>query len=170
MDFNNTRRKLAIASWSAPREGNIYGKLTLDATEALAYIEWLRAKTGDDRDGAVEFTMSGNMQLMNSNSVTLAAELRGWSPPIFIPDTALGRAERARSLSRWATDAAGNRKTVGDGRPVERVLLVGLHDHILFTPDAAVAEFAQEARRSGWRPVARIALPGGGAVEVLVRG
>ncbi len=144
-----------------------------------AAAQWRRANSAierelraiyDDRDGAVEFTMSGNMQLMNSNSVTLAAELRGWSPPIFIPDTALGRAERARSLSRWATDAAGNRKTVGDGRPVERVLLVGLHDHILFTPDAAVAEFAQEARRSGWRPVARIALPGGGAVEVLVRG
>ena len=28
----STRRKLAIASWSAPQEGNIYGKLTVDAT------------------------------------------------------------------------------------------------------------------------------------------
>lgn len=39
-----TRQKLAIASWSAPQEGNIYGKLTVDATQALAYIEHLRAK------------------------------------------------------------------------------------------------------------------------------
>lgn len=41
------RRKLAIATWSAPREGNIYGKVTLDATEALKYIEHLRVTTGE---------------------------------------------------------------------------------------------------------------------------
>ena len=41
------RRKLAIATWSAPREGNIYGKLTVDATQALAYIQWLRETTGE---------------------------------------------------------------------------------------------------------------------------
>lgn len=46
-EFNHVRRKLAIASWAAPREGNIYGKLTIDATEALAYVEWLRRKTGE---------------------------------------------------------------------------------------------------------------------------
>lgn len=43
----STRRKLAIASWSSPREGNIYGKLTVDATEALAYIEHVRRTTGE---------------------------------------------------------------------------------------------------------------------------
>lgn len=42
-----TRRKLAIASWSAPSEGNIYGKLTIDATKALRYIEDVRARTGE---------------------------------------------------------------------------------------------------------------------------
>jgi pyruvate dehydrogenase E2 component (dihydrolipoamide acetyltransferase) len=41
------RRKLAIATWSAPSEGNIYGKLTLDATEVLAYIAWLRETSGE---------------------------------------------------------------------------------------------------------------------------
>ncbi len=41
------RRKLAIATWGPPSEGNIYGKLTLDATEALAYLEHLRATTGE---------------------------------------------------------------------------------------------------------------------------
>ncbi len=43
----STRRKLAIATWDAPREGNIYGKLTLDATEALAYIAYLRQTSGE---------------------------------------------------------------------------------------------------------------------------
>jgi pyruvate/2-oxoglutarate dehydrogenase complex dihydrolipoamide acyltransferase (E2) component len=41
------RRKLAIATWGAPREGNIYGKLTVDATEATAYIAHLRETTGE---------------------------------------------------------------------------------------------------------------------------
>jgi len=43
----STRRKLAIATWSAPREGNIYGKLTVDAGEALRYIEHVRRTTGE---------------------------------------------------------------------------------------------------------------------------
>jgi pyruvate dehydrogenase E2 component (dihydrolipoamide acetyltransferase) len=47
MGMNPTRRKLAIATWSAPAEGNIYGKLTLDAGPALAYLEHLREKTGE---------------------------------------------------------------------------------------------------------------------------
>lgn len=40
------RRKLAIASWSSPREGNIYGKLTLDATEVMKYLEEKKEQTG----------------------------------------------------------------------------------------------------------------------------
>jgi pyruvate dehydrogenase E2 component (dihydrolipoamide acetyltransferase) len=45
--MNSTRRKLAISTWDAPREGNIYGKLTVDIDEALAYIAWLREQTGE---------------------------------------------------------------------------------------------------------------------------
>lgn len=41
------RRKLAIATWSAPREGNIYGKLTVDAGPAMAWLEHLRRTTGE---------------------------------------------------------------------------------------------------------------------------
>jgi pyruvate/2-oxoglutarate dehydrogenase complex dihydrolipoamide acyltransferase (E2) component len=41
------RRKLAISSWSAPSEGNIYGKVTLDAQEALAYLAHVRETTGE---------------------------------------------------------------------------------------------------------------------------
>lgn len=44
---NSLRRKLAIASWRAPHESNIYGKLTLDATEVLAYLEQVRRETGE---------------------------------------------------------------------------------------------------------------------------
>jgi len=43
----SARRKLAIATWGDPQEGNIYGKLTLDATEATAYLEHLRRTTGE---------------------------------------------------------------------------------------------------------------------------
>lgn len=41
------RRKLAIASYAAPKEGNIYGKLVVDATPGLNYLEDLRRKTGE---------------------------------------------------------------------------------------------------------------------------
>lgn len=42
-----TRRKLAIATWGAPREGNIYGKLTVDATAALEYLDYVKQKSGE---------------------------------------------------------------------------------------------------------------------------
>ncbi len=42
---NSTRRKLVIATWSAPREGNIYGKLNVDMSEALRYLEEVRARS-----------------------------------------------------------------------------------------------------------------------------
>lgn len=41
------RRKLAIATWSSPREGNIYGKVILDARPVLKYIDKLRNETGE---------------------------------------------------------------------------------------------------------------------------
>lgn len=43
----STRRKLAIATWDGPREGNIYGKLTLDATRATEWLAQQREKTGE---------------------------------------------------------------------------------------------------------------------------
>ncbi|MES2504671.1 MAG: 2-oxo acid dehydrogenase subunit E2 [Myxococcota bacterium] len=35
------RRKLAIATWASPKEGNIYGKMTIDMTNALGYMKEL---------------------------------------------------------------------------------------------------------------------------------
>ncbi len=47
MSFHmSARRKLAIATWASPREGNIYGKLCIDMTNALKYIDHLRNTTG----------------------------------------------------------------------------------------------------------------------------
>lgn len=43
MSFHmSLRRKVAIATWNSPKEGNIYGKLTIDVTNALKYIDYLR--------------------------------------------------------------------------------------------------------------------------------
>ena len=42
-----TRRKLAIATWGPPREGNIYGKMTLDATNVVAWLQHLRETSGE---------------------------------------------------------------------------------------------------------------------------
>lgn len=47
MSALNHRRKLAIATYTSPREGNIYGKLTIDATRALAYIDYHRKQSGE---------------------------------------------------------------------------------------------------------------------------
>lgn len=48
MSFHmSIRRKIAIASWSSPREGNIYGKLSMDMTNVLKYINFLRTSTGE---------------------------------------------------------------------------------------------------------------------------
>lgn len=44
--MNPLRRKLVLATWTPPKEGNIYGKLTLDTTHASSYLNYLRNKTG----------------------------------------------------------------------------------------------------------------------------
>lgn len=46
MKTMTTRRKLAIATWKAPSEGNIYGRLALDTEQVKRYLAWLRQTTG----------------------------------------------------------------------------------------------------------------------------
>lgn len=47
MSFHmSLRRKIAIATWSSPKEGNIYGKMSIDMSNALAYIDFLRKTSG----------------------------------------------------------------------------------------------------------------------------
>jgi hypothetical protein len=109
------------------------------------------------RDATV-FTMSGNMELLNSNTLLLAAEVDGWGARIQIPDTTQPDHERAASLAPRADD----------GR--RRVLVLARHDHILFTPDRDVSSFARQARAAGWVLTERFHMPGGGRVDVLRRG
>lgn len=47
MGWSPTRRKLAIATWRPPREPNIYGTLTLDASQVLRYVAELRETSGE---------------------------------------------------------------------------------------------------------------------------
>lgn len=44
--MNLTRRKLAIATWGPPDEGNIYGKLQVDAGNLQAWLDETTQKTG----------------------------------------------------------------------------------------------------------------------------
>ena len=47
MGMNSTRRKLAIATWDGPREGNIHGKVVVDTEELHAFVDHLRATTDE---------------------------------------------------------------------------------------------------------------------------
>lgn len=118
----------------------------------------MRRVDGGTGDGAV-FTLSGNMQLFNSNTLSLAGEVQAWGPAIRIPDTTVDASERAADL----TPTAQGR----DGRTVERVVVLALHDRILFTPDAEVASFARQAEREGWEVDSELDMPGGGTVRIL---
>lgn len=42
----STRRKLAVATWRPSRDGRLYGRLEVDATALLAYVDAVRAATG----------------------------------------------------------------------------------------------------------------------------
>jgi pyruvate/2-oxoglutarate dehydrogenase complex dihydrolipoamide acyltransferase (E2) component len=42
----SVRRKLAVATWRPSRDGRIYGRMVVDATPLLAYVDRARAETG----------------------------------------------------------------------------------------------------------------------------
>lgn len=43
----STRRRLTISTWKPPRDGVIFGTITLDCSNALKYMEEIREATGD---------------------------------------------------------------------------------------------------------------------------
>jgi hypothetical protein len=135
-----------------PAAARDWRELSSDLERAMNRID------GGTGLGAV-FTVSGNMQLFNSNTLALAGELQGWGPTIRIPDTTLEPEERAGDLTPTTV--------AGDGREVQRVLVLAIHDRILFTPDAEVDAFYRQARREGWRAVDSYDMPGGGQVLVM---
>lgn len=72
MNYMTTRRKLAIATWGPPDEGNIFGKLTLDATEALAYLQHIRDTTGE------KVTITHLVGKVVGNALAKAPSLNGY--------------------------------------------------------------------------------------------
>ena len=113
------------------------------------------------------FTMSGSFELFNTNTVQLVAEERGWTAPLWTPDTYGTSATRKQFLTPIARDDKGTVVTDRQGRPVERILVLAIHHQHLFTPDANVLDLYREALAAGWHAVARFAIPRGGYVYVL---
>lgn len=72
MKSNSTRRKLAIATWDAPREGNIYGKLTVNAEPLMEWIEQRRAATGE------RITVTSVVGLVVARALAEAPGLNGY--------------------------------------------------------------------------------------------
>ena len=44
---SSVRRRLAVATWRPPREGRIHGRLEVDATAMLDYVDRVRERTGE---------------------------------------------------------------------------------------------------------------------------
>ncbi len=117
------------------------------------------AVTGDlaeltDRGQKGSVWVTGNMFLLNTNSLTLTAELDGWPATLGVPDTLAAPSARAAEL----TPRVGG---------VERILVVVRHDLELFTPDLRWRSFERQALGAGWREVERYPMPVEGEVVVL---
>jgi hypothetical protein len=111
------------------------------------------APTGDE----ASFVIAGNTHLWNANTIWMAAEMDPWNLSWLAVDTTRRPAERAASL----TPRVG-----GPGGP-ERVLVIGVHNQILWPLDADVRSFLAQAERSGWRETERFEMPRGGHVALL---
>ncbi|MFZ4434749.1 MAG: hypothetical protein ACOYOQ_16280, partial [Microthrixaceae bacterium] len=116
----------------------------------------MRSISPDARTAA--FVVTGNTHLVNAGTIRMAAELDSWDPTIIIPDTT-SASTRSRELS----------PTVTTDRPAERVLVVGLHDQILWPLDADVLTYLEEAEQSGYEVVDRFRMPRGGEFVILRR-
>lgn len=103
-------------------------------------------------------TVSGNMFVVNTNSLRLLAEEDGWELDTTVPDTFGDDPDLDGSLTPTVEGEDGAR---------ERVLVLVRHDLPSFTPDVGRAAFAEAARAAGWEPVLTVPLPVGGEAEVL---
>lgn len=126
--------------------------LTERVTDELARL------SDDGANGAI--AMTGNTFLMNSNSITLAAELDGWNPRVEVPQAfSVETMDPPPSPSAWEVGA--------NGRPKERLLVVVRHELPLFTPDFQWREYERRARQHGWVEVWQEKLPVPGSVSIL---
>lgn len=109
---NSARRKLMIATWDAPREGNIHGKITLDVTNALAYIEHLRATSGE------KVTLTHVVGKAIANALAKTPSLNGrlflgkYIPHDFVAVTYLVVLEGGKDLAKAKVDDADKKSTV----------------------------------------------------------
>jgi hypothetical protein len=106
------------------------------------------------------FTTSGNMVLLNTNTLMISAELQGWGADLRVPETQADPAVRAAELTSTAWGM--------DGGTARRVLVLIDHERTLFTPDGDVAGFSRQAEASGWTTRAEFELPIEGRVRVLL--
>jgi len=109
---NSARRKLMIATWDAPREGNIHGKITLDVTNALAWIEHLRTTSGE------KVTLTHVVGKAIANALAKTPTLNGriflgkYIPHDFVSVTYLVVLEGGKDLAKARVDDADKKSTV----------------------------------------------------------
>ena len=70
MSESDERRKLAVATWRTPREGNIYGKITVDAGPVM---DWLEGQ----REQEPRLTLTHVILAAAGRSLVLASRLNG---------------------------------------------------------------------------------------------
>jgi pyruvate/2-oxoglutarate dehydrogenase complex dihydrolipoamide acyltransferase (E2) component len=122
----SVRRKLAIASWSSPQEGNIYGKLTVDATEALAYLDWLRETTGEKATVTHLVGKAVGMALAQTPSLNGYLRLGAYVPHDTVDIAYLVALEEGANLAK-AKVVHADKKSVTDIAKELRALAMKLH-------------------------------------------
>jgi pyruvate dehydrogenase E2 component (dihydrolipoamide acetyltransferase) len=115
------RRKLAIATWTAPKEGNIYGKVTLDATEALKYLEHLRETTGEKVTITHLVGKAAGLALAHAPSLNGRVVLDRFVPFKTVDIAYLVALEGGNNLGRVKVERANEKSVVEIARE--------LHDH-----------------------------------------
>ena len=112
--------------------------------------------------GDAVFSVSGNMQMFNANSLALAGELDGWPPLLWIPDTLDGRATRADHLTPTAVfEADAGRAHPGHRRCTTRPCS---------RPTPRWTGSPGRLGQAGWVTFETIPLPDGGEVQLLRHG
>ena len=107
------RRKLAIATWTAPSEGSILGKLVVDAGEALAYIEALRQRTGEKITITHLVGKACALGLAQAPTLNGRLVLGRYVPHDFVNITFLVALEEGQDLAKAKVDHA-DRKSVAE--------------------------------------------------------
>jgi pyruvate dehydrogenase E2 component (dihydrolipoamide acetyltransferase) len=126
VDVNPLRRKLAIATWTGPREGNIYGKLTVDMTEALAFVADERERTGERITVTHLVGRAVALALRKAPGLNGVIRFGRFRPHPHVDVTFLVALEEGRDLAK-ATVRAAEDKTVAEIAAELRAMAGTLH-------------------------------------------